>query len=436
VLDAVPAVRPSTLKHKALPLFTRDQPWQPDAFAAAVLGWFDRHGRTDLPWQQMPTPYRVWVSEIMLQQTQVGVVIAYFERFMLRFPELPVLAAGSQDEVLHLWSGLGYYARARNLHRAAQRIVEQYGGVFPHDIDALQALPGIGRSTAGAILSLSLGQPHPILDGNCKRVLARCFAVDGWPGRTEVLAELWRLAEWLTPARRVGAFNQAMMDLGATVCTRSKPDCARCPLSRGCLALHQGRPTDYPSPRPRRDMLARQTRMLLVFDRADRLLLERRAPSGVWGGLWVPPELAPRAQLQPPSTLASMLGSSAATESVSRPVAGPVAVPVSGPVAGPVAGATPPGDWHPDLEVAQWCRSRLGSAVMRLEMLPPRRHTFSHFHLDIQPLVVWLASNPDRVADDGHQLWIDPSEPGSIGLPAPIRRLLAEAADRVGAHSA
>lgn len=370
------------------PLLTREGLWSPHAFGAALLAWFDAHGRTDLPWQQRPTPYRVWVSEIMLQQTQVAVAVPYFERFMVRFPELSVLAAGSLDEVLHLWSGLGYYARARNLYRAAHCIVEQHAGIFPREIDALQALPGIGRSTAGAILSLSLGQRHAILDGNCKRVLARCFAVDGWPGRAEVGAELWRLAERLTPERRVAAFNQAMMDLGATLCTRSKPRCADCPLSGCCLALQQGRPTDYPAARPKRDIPVRQTRMLLVFDAADQLLLEQRAPSGVWGGLWVPPELPPGPATNNPR--------------------------------------------HPDPAVVAWCRARLGATLVRLEKLPPRRHTFSHFHLDIQPLAVWLASDPDRVADAAGHLWIDPSDPGDIGLPAPIRRLLAEAVARIG----
>jgi A/G-specific adenine glycosylase len=347
---------------------------EPDAFAAAVLAWFRVHGRTDLPWQRDPTPYRVWVSEIMLQQTQVAVVIPYFERFTARFPDVAALAAAEQDDVLHLWSGLGYYARARNLHRAARRIVDQHDGRFPEDIGLLQTLPGIGRSTAGAILSLSLGQRQPILDGNCKRVLARCFAVEGWPGRTAVLAELWRLAELLTPADEVGGYNQAMMDLGATLCTRGSPACARCPLSAGCIARRQGNPAAYPAPKPKRDTPVRTAGFVLALDPAGRLLLERRPPDGIWGGLWVPPQLA--------------------------------------------AGELPD----------QWCLNRLGCEPRRLEMLPPRRHTFTHFHLDIQPYAVLLAREPATVADAGGRAWVDPAAPGAIGLPAPMRRLLTEAA--------
>jgi A/G-specific adenine glycosylase len=352
--------------------------WTPEPFAAAVLDWFERHGRKDLPWQRQPTPYRVWVSEIMLQQTQVAVVIPYFERFMARFPDLAALAAACEDEVLHLWSGLGYYARARNLHRAARVIAAEHGGVFPRDIAQVQALPGIGRSTAGAVLSLACGQHHAILDGNCKRVLARCFAVPGWPGSSPVLAELWRLAERLTPAAGTARYNQAMMDLGATLCTRAAPACGRCPLAHGCRALAEGRVGDYPAPKPRRALPVRGTRMLLIRDPAGAVLLQRRPPAGIWGGLWTPPETAP------------------------------------------------------DHDPRDWCRERLGAAVARLEMLPPRRHTFSHFHLDIQPLAVQLGDMPAAVADDDGLRWADPATPGALGLPAPIRRLLDETAGRAG----
>ncbi len=213
-----------------------------DRIAGPLLDWFDRAGRRDLPWQRDPTPYRVWVSEIMLQQTQVAVVIRYFERFMTRLPTLAHLADAPADVVLALWSGLGYYARARNLHRAAALIQERHGGRFPTDLTQVQALPGIGRSTAGAILSLALGQRHPILDGNVKRVLARRFGVDGWPGQASVLSELWRLAERHTPSERVGAYNQAMMDLGATLCTRSAPRCGTCPLAIGLRRPARGPP--------------------------------------------------------------------------------------------------------------------------------------------------------------------------------------------------
>ena len=264
-------------------------------FAERLLAWFADHGRHDLPWQRDPSPYGVWVSEIMLQQTQVATVIPYYERFMARFPDLAALAEAPLDEVLAHWSGLGYYARARNLHRAARQAMAEHGGRLPETIDALQALPGIGRSTAGAILSLALGQRHPILDGNVKRVLARHAAVAGWPGKAAVQRTLWELAEARTPRRRVADYNQAMMDLGATLCTRARPACERCPVAADCRAREQGLQTDYPGPRPRRELPERQVQMLLVRDPQGRVLLERRPPQGVWGGLWCLPELATEA---------------------------------------------------------------------------------------------------------------------------------------------
>ena len=262
-------------------------------FAARVLDWFAVHGRKDLPWQQVPTPYRVWVSEIMLQQTQVATVIPYFERFMRRFPTVEALAAAPLDEVLHLWSGLGYYARARNLHRAAQQVCELYDGVFPGDLARVQALPGIGRSTAGAILSLAGGQCATILDGNVKRVLARCFGIEGWPGSSAVLKRLWQLAETLTPDGQVDHYNQAMMDLGATVCTRGRPACEACPLVDCCFAHATGRQRELPGRRPKKTLPQRAVRMLLVRDASGALLLERRPPAGIWGGLWCLPEAKP-----------------------------------------------------------------------------------------------------------------------------------------------
>ena len=343
-----------------------------EGFVAALLAWFDVHGRRDLPWQREPTPYRVWVSEIMLQQTRVTVVVPYFERFMARFPDLPALARAAPDEVLHLWSGLGYYARARNLHRAAQRVLAEHGGRLPEEIVQLRALPGIGRSSAGAILSLACGQHQPILDGNCKRVLARCFGVPGWPGSAAVAARLWRLAGALTPSERTAAFNQAMMDLGATLCTRSNPACGRCPLAQRCVARVQGRVADHPAPKPRRALPRRGARWLLVADPQGMVLLQRRPASGIWGGLWTPPELG----------------------EIERP--------------------------------QDWCRRNLGAGVRRLEMLGPRRHTFTHFQLDIRPIGVWLASAPTRVADGADAAWVDPNGPGRRGLPAPVRRLLGE----------
>jgi A/G-specific adenine glycosylase len=337
-----------------------------------VLAWFDAHGRKDLPWQRDPTLYRVWVSEIMLQQTQVAVVTAYFERFMLRFPTVAELALAPEDEVLHLWSGLGYYARARNLHSAAGRIVAEHRGEFPKELDQALALPGIGRSTAGAILSLALGQRHAILDGNVKRVLARCFAVAGWPGHSTVLDRLWDLAEAYTPLDRVAAYNQAMMDLGATVCTRRAPSCDHCPIAQICTARRHGTPTAYPHPKPRKALPERETCLLVVQNPAGEILLERRPPTGVWGGLWSLPECAPR---------------EAPTD---------------------------------------WCRERLGTSPRRVEKLQRRRHTFSHFQLSIQPLRVELQSVPTRIADERRLLWYDPKRPKPVGLAAPIARILTE----------
>src|SRR5690606_6541720 len=211
-----------------------------DDFAQRVLVWFDQHGRKHLPWQQGITPYRVWLSEIMLQQTQVATVIPYFERFIARFPDVQSLAAAPIDDVLHLWTGLGYYARARNLHRCAQTIVRDYGGEFPASVAALSELPGIGRSTAGALASIAHQQRAAILDGNVKRVLARHHAIDGWPGTTQTLSQLWQFAEQHTPDKRSDHYTQAMMDLGATVCTRSKPACDHCPVADSCIAYAQG----------------------------------------------------------------------------------------------------------------------------------------------------------------------------------------------------
>ena len=344
----------------------------PDAFALALLDWFDRHGRRDLPWQREPTPYRVWVSEIMLQQTQVAVVVPYFERFMARLPTLAALAAAPLDEVLALWSGLGYYARARHLHRAAALIRECHGGAFPAAIAQVEALPGIGRSTAGAVLSLALGQRHPILDGNVKRVLARSFGIDGWPGQAAVQGELWRLAERLTPHARVGDYNQAMMDLGATLCTRARPACARCPLADTCTARRQGRQMQLPEAKPARRLPERATLMILALDRTGAVLLERRPPTGIWGGLWSLPETDP----------------------------------------------------HRD--PADWCRERTGAAPLRLEIHPARRHTFSHFALAMRIARVWTPDAPGGVAETDRETWFSPGALADLGLPAPVRNILTD----------
>jgi A/G-specific adenine glycosylase len=341
----------------------------PDAdFAARLLAWHARHGRHDLPWQRRRTPYRVWVSEIMLQQTQVATVIPYYRRFMARFPGVKALADAPLDEVLHLWTGLGYYARARNLHKAAEMVRDHHGGRFPRDFAAVAALPGIGRSTAGAILALSLGQRHPILDGNVKRVLARHGAIKGWPGEKRVAERLWVLAEGHTPKRRVADYTQAIMDLGATLCARSRPRCEQCPVAADCRAHLQGRETVYPLARPRKVLPVKRTRMLLVRQ-AGTVLLERRPPAGLWGGLWGFPEIAA------------------------------------------------------DADPLAWCRARFGAAPRSARARPLLRHTFSHFHLDIEPVEIALAGAA-AVQEGAASRWQPLDQAPRLGLAAPVKRLL------------
>lgn len=261
-------------------------------FAGRVLTWFDQHGRKDLPWQLAVTPYRVWVSEIMLQQTQVATAIPYFERFMASFPTLADLAEASLDDVLHHWTGLGYYARARNLHKAAQLAVDRHGGALPADLDALTALPGIGRSTAGAILSLGMAQRAAILDGNVKRVLARHEALTGDPAQADIQRRFWQVAEQYTPRQRAPNYNQAMMDLGAMICTRSRPACDLCPLAATCCGRAEGDPARYPQKKRKAAVPERSARMLLRLNRSGQVWMQQRPPAGLWGGLWTFPELA------------------------------------------------------------------------------------------------------------------------------------------------
>ena len=350
-------------------------------FSERVLGWFDEHGRKDLPWQQQTTPYRVWVSEIMLQQTQVATVIPYYERFMQRFPDLPSLAAASQDEVLHHWSGLGYYARARNLQEAARQVMAHHAGRFPRDLESAMALPGIGRSTAGAILSLACGQRQTILDGNVKRVLARHQGIAGWPGQSAVLRRLWALAEQLTPRERCADYNQVMMDLGATLCRRGNPACGECPLADDCVARSEERQAELPGRKPRKKLPVRHTHMLLLQHPDKGVLLERRPPAGIWGGLWSLPEAA-------------------------------------------VGSALP-----------DWCRERYGCDILRREDWPLLRHTFSHYHLDIQPVWLEVAENPvDAVLEPDSRVWYKAPSPDKRGLAAPVKWLLDQLAARTGVN--
>jgi len=338
-------------------------------FAARLLEWFDHDGRKDLPWQRDPTPYRVWISEIMLQQTQVATVIPYFEAFTHRFPDVASLAAAPLDEVLHLWSGLGYYARARHLHRAARTIVARHGGAFPRTLEEVMSLPGIGRSTAGAILALSQRQRHAILDGNVKRVLTRQFGIDGYPGDPGIEQRLWSLAEACTPVERVAEYTQAIMDLGATVCTRAKPACLLCPVATGCVARREGRQTQLPSPRPRTRRPQRELWVVIAVRQGGDLLLERRPPHGIWGGLWGLPEFPTREH------------------------------------------------------AVQWSHERLTGASSA-ELAEPLRHAFSHFELEMKPLIVRCADGGLGLRDDDRYLWYDTRDPPRLGLPKPVATLI------------
>lgn len=339
-------------------------------FSSAVLAWAARHGRKDLPWQQDVSPYRVWISEIMLQQTQVTTVLGYFERFMQRFPDLHSLAAAEQDAVLHLWTGLGYYSRARNLHKTAQLLVSRHDGEFPRTVDELASLPGIGRSTAGAIASLGMGLRAPILDGNVKRVLARYSALQEHPGTSAATRQLWELAERLTPpAALAGAYTQAMMDLGATLCTRSKPDCNNCPLQSGCQARLLGLQNQLPVPRPKKVLPEQHTCMFLLENPNGEILLQQRPSQGLWGALYSLPEL------DSPDQLPALLHSLQLTE------------------------------------------------IARIS-LPVLSHTFSHFRLHIQPWLVHTQVAGVAEMTTTPQVWYNREHPPSIGLAAPVKKLL------------
>jgi A/G-specific adenine glycosylase len=349
----------------------------PEQFSSAVLDWFDRNGRHDLPWQQGINPYRVWVSEIMLQQTQVSTVLNYFDRFMAALPDVQALAEAPEDEVLHLWTGLGYYTRARNLQKTAKIVVQQYGGEFPRDVEKLTELPGIGLSTAGAIASISMGLRAPILDGNVKRVLARYTAQEGYPGEPKVAKALWANAERFTPHTRVNNYTQAMMDLGATLCTRSKPSCLLCPLERSCEAHLLGLEIRYPVPKPRKAIPQRRTLMPMLANREGAILLYRRPSSGLWGGLWSLPELDDLADIE----------------------------------------------------------HLVAQHALRLEAtepLPGLVHTFSHFQLAIEPWLVRVDQTAGHVAE-ADWLWYNLATPPRLGLAAPVKKLLKRAADVLNA---
>ncbi|MCC6533185.1 MAG: A/G-specific adenine glycosylase [Burkholderiales bacterium] len=337
-------------------------------FAERVIAWQLEHGRHDLPWQKSRDPYAIWVAEIMLQQTQVATVIPYYRRFMQRFPDLAALASASGDDVLELWSGLGYYSRARNLQRAALELMRMHRGKFPRTAAAIGELPGVGRSTAGAIAALAFGARHAVLDGNVKRVLCRCFAVDGDPSGGATERALWSLAERLLPRQHVQAYIQGMMDLGATVCMRRRPQCARCPLAAQCIARRLGRVDELPRTRRRVPLPQRDVVMLVLHHRAQ-VLLERRPASGIWGGLWSLPESVPGEDPRP------------------------------------------------------LCARRFGAHVLDITPLPAVRHGFTHFRLRIEPLRIDVDALDTRVAEPGLAWW-PIEEARTAALPAPIRRIL------------
>lgn len=343
-----------------------------DDFPTRLLAWFDRNGRHDLPWQHPRTPYRVWLSEIMLQQTQVRVVVPYFERFVAALPDLRALAQAPLDDVLALWSGLGYYARARHLHAAARLCVERHDGELPRDFEAVVLLPGIGRSTAGAILAQAWGERHAILDGNVKRVLCRLHGIEGWPGQPAVEKRLWEIADAHLPSARLADYTQAQMDFGATLCTRFDPACVLCPLQDDCIARQAGRVEELPTPKAGKPLPQRAAIVLLLHDAQGRVLLQRRPPSGIWSALWSLPEAEDHAAAR------------------------------------------------------AWFDTHVRGDYDAAELLAAIAHGFTHYRLELQPLR-WRAVAPvDAVRDNDDLRWIDREGFARLGIPAPIRTLIEE----------
>lgn len=337
-------------------------------FSHRLIAWQKLYGRHDLPWQNTTDPYAIWVSEIMLQQTQVAAVIGYYSKFMLRFPDIKTLASASQDEVLQYWSGLGYYSRARNLHNAAVTIMDEHGGKFPQDFETIQTLSGIGRSTAAAIASFAFNQVQTILDGNVKRVLTRHFLVEGWPSSPKIERQLWQLAESLLPEQDMVAYTQGLMDLGATLCTRSKPQCNKCPLETSCQAFQQQRVKELPTPKPRKTIPEKQTTML-ILRHGDEILLEKRPASGIWGGLWSFPEL------------------------------------------------------NSDTENEVAMLNKFGVTAQSSISLPKLTHAFTHFKLHIQPQTFNVTSRSHQVNQPAH-IWLSVEDAIGAAIPTPIRNIL------------
>lgn len=368
----------------------------PADFGARVVAWQRAHGRHDLPWQNTRDPYRIWLSEIMLQQTQVAAVIEYFHRFVTALPTVAALAAAPADEVMALWAGLGYYSRARNLHRCAKAVMDDHGGVFPTDPAVLVTLPGIGRSTAAAIAAFSAGVRSPILDGNVKRVFARVFGIAGYPGERAIETRMWTLAERALPpagprqADDMVAYTQGLMDLGATICSRGKPACLAeadaCPLSDECVARRDGLTGVLPTPKPRAAIPERSTVMLIVRHGRD-VLVNLRPDSGIWGGLWSLPEM-------PVDTVPF---DAEAAEDAALEVARQFGTPTQSSMAGELT------------------------------------HVFTHFRLLIRAIRVDLGALALRGGpDDGvSRRWLSLDDLDALGTPAPVRRLLVDQA-RIG----
>ncbi|MCL1078289.1 adenine DNA glycosylase [Parashewanella spongiae] len=345
------------------------------SFSNRIINWYDKFGRKTLPWQLDKTPYKVWISEVMLQQTQVTTVTPYFNKFLSSFPDVVSLANATQDEVLHHWTGLGYYARARNLHKAAQTIRDKYSGTFPDTFDDVVALSGIGRSTAGAVLSLACGKYFAILDGNVKRVLARHAAIEGWPGKKPIENQLWEQAERYTPQKGIEKYNQAIMDIGSAICTRSKPKCSECPIAIDCQAQLQGRQTDFPGKKPKTDKPTRQAHFLVLLEH-KKVLLKQRPSEGIWGGLWCFPEFSTSDELQTHIQNHNL-------------------------------------------------------TKVKQQKLSSFRHTFSHFHLDVSATLINLNSINNQVMEATYTnnysgLWYDLITPDKVGLAAATERVLAE----------
>lgn len=348
----------------------------PQQFHKLILRWFDDHGRTHLPWQQNKTPYRVWISEIMLQQTQVNTVIPYYEQFMQQFPDMISLANAHEDEVLHAWAGLGYYSRARNLHHAAKIVVSEFKNIFPSDLETLQTLPGIGRSTAGAILSIAFNQSAAILDGNVKRVLARFHGITQPVNEKIIEKKLWELAECYLPTKRVADYAQAMMDLGATLCVRGKPQCTLCPLVKHCAAHQHNIAELIPQKKSTRKLPLRSA-TFLILERNGSVLLGKRPSKGIWGGLWSFPEIESK----------------------------------------------------PEINLIQtYCKQHFKINVDDYKPLKSFIHTFSHYQLYVHPVLITVKRTPLKIAEKSMeatpQIWYNLRKPEAIGVPKPTQLII------------